>query len=193
MFWSDRRSRYPTLRRALNGDVRAFAVGRGRPIGPSSTEAVFEAVRLALVSDAFLALVFYRARCRLLSARIPIMPHLLHRCSILLAQVSIGDPVIVQPGLNLPHGQVVIDGITEIGANVLIRPWVTIGLTEGSYLGPTIEHGVSIGTGAKVLGAITIGSRAKIGANAVVLNSVAPGVTAVGVPARVVSSRDDAR
>jgi serine O-acetyltransferase len=65
-------------------------------------------------------------------------------------------------------------------------PWVTIGPSGGDSRGPVIERGVRIGTGAKVLGRITVHRDAKIGANAVVLEDVPVGATVAGVPARVV-------
>ena len=58
------------------------------------------------------------------------------------------DPVVVQPGIYIVHGQVVIDGQVEIHSGVTIAPWVTIGLRAGDYRGATIERDVSIGTGA---------------------------------------------
>ncbi|MBP7953196.1 MAG: serine acetyltransferase, partial [Enterococcus sp.] len=57
---------------------------------------------------------------------------------------------------------------------------------------PTVEDGVIIGAGAKILGNITIGRGAKIGANAVVLDDIPPYKTAVGVPARVVKEKNNA-
>jgi serine O-acetyltransferase len=101
-----------------------------------------------------------------------------------VAQVSIGDPVIVEPGVYLVHGQVVLDGIVEIGSGVTIAPWVTVGLRAGNLRGPTIERGVQIGTGAKVIGPVRIGAGAQIGANAVVTEDVPASATAVGVPAK---------
>ena len=68
------------------------------------------------------------------------------------AQVSIGDPVVMEPGVYIVHGQVVIDGLVEIRRGAVISPLVTVGLRGGDVGGPTIGPGVSIGTGAKVLG-----------------------------------------
>jgi serine O-acetyltransferase len=107
---------------------------------------------------------------------------------MVLAQISIGDPVVVQPGVYIVHGQVVIDGLVEVGSGAVISPFVTIGLRAGDVQGATIEPGVSIGTGAKVIGPVTVGAGATIGANAVVVGDVAPGATVVGVPAT--STRD---
>ena len=148
-------------------------------------DALVQALRLMCVTDAFLALALYRVQARLHSLGVPVLPHIAHRLAIMTGQVSIGKTVIVHPGVFIGHGQVVIDGFAEIHRGVMIMPWVTIGL-RGSARGPTIERNVQIGTGAKILGRITVGRGARIGANAVVIDDVAPGITAVGVPARPV-------
>ena len=142
--------------------------------------------RLAWSSDAFLAQALYRVKARLQARRVPLLPRLAHRLAMATAQVSIGDPVVVAPGVYLLHGQVVIDGLVEIGEGAVIAPFVTIGLRAGDVGGATIEPGVSIGTGAKVIGPVRIGAGATIGANAVVVGDVPPGATVVGAPARPV-------
>ena len=99
----------------------------------------------------------------------PVLPRLAHRLAMAFAQVSIGDPVVVHPGVYLLHGQVVVDGLVEIHVGRRrSRPFVTIGLRAGDLRGATIERDVSIGTGAKVIGAVRIGEGATVGANAVV-------------------------
>ena len=117
------------------------------------------------------------------------MPAILGRLAIVLCQVSIGDPVVIEPGVYLMHGQVVIDGFTQIGRGTTIAPFVTIGLVAGELRGPTIGRRVSVGTGSKILGPVIVGDNAKIGANAVVLCDVAPDSTVVGAPARDVRER----
>ena len=96
----------------------------------------------------------------------------------------------IGPGLLMNHGNVIIDGATKIGPRCSIAPFVTIGLNTGgpdpSLVGPTIGQFVFIGTGAKILGPITIGDGARIGANAVVMTDVPASSTAVGVPARII-------
>jgi serine O-acetyltransferase len=92
--------------------------------------------------------------------------------------------VVVHPGVYIVHGQVVIDGIAEIKGGTVIAPFVTVGLRPGDFRGPTIERGVSIGTGAKVLGNVRVGSGAQIAANAVVVDDVPAGATVFGAPAR---------
>ena len=69
-----------------------------------------------------------------------------------------------------------------------IMQQVTIGQLAGTGA-PTLRKGCYIGTGAKILGEITIGEHARVGANAVVLQDVPPGHTAVGVPARIVEKK----
>ena len=152
----------------------------------SSLDALAQIARLAWVSDAFLAQILYRAKARLQAMGVPILPRLAHRLAIATAQVSIGDPVIVHPGVYIVHGQVVIDGIVEVGPRTVIAPFVTVGLRAAQLRGPTIGGDVQIGTGAKLIGPVKVGAGAAIGANAVVVDDVAPGVTVAGAPARPV-------
>lgn len=97
--------------------------------------------------------------------------------------------------LFIDHGMGVVIGETaEIGDNVTIYHGVTLGGTGGdpnAKRHPTVEDNVMIGAGAKILGPVTIGRNAKIGANAVVLDNIPPYATAVGVPARVVRINRD--
>jgi serine O-acetyltransferase len=186
-FWRALRARHPRLREALVADARITARLRGeRHEFRSRADAAAQMARLAWSSDAFLAQALYRVKARLQARRVPLLPRLAHRLAMASAQVSIGDPVVVAPGVYLLHGQVVIDGLVEIGAGAVIGPFVTIGLRAGHVAGATIEPGVSIGTGAKVIGPVRIGAGATIGANAVVVGDVAPGATVVGAPARPV-------
>jgi serine O-acetyltransferase len=89
----------------------------------------------------------------------------------------------------IDHGFVVIGETAEIGDNVTIYQQVTLGGTNPTdgvpgKRHPTICDGVIIGSGAQVLGPITVGTRARIGANSVVNKDVPPGATMVGIPAR---------
>lgn len=184
------RSRHPRLREALVADARVTAAHRGeRDQFRSPADAALQALRLIWVSDAFLGLVLYRLKARLQALGVPILPRLAHRLAIATAQVCIGDPVVVEPGIYVPHGQVVIDGITEVRSGAVISPFVTIGLRAGDLAGPTIESGVNIGTGAKIVGPVRVGAGSRIGANAVVVDDVAPQSTVAGVPAVAIHSR----
>jgi serine O-acetyltransferase len=102
----------------------------------------------------------------------------------------------IHPGATLgrrvfiDHGMGVVIGETaEIGDDCTIYQGVTLGgtsLARGAKRHPTLERGVIVGAGAKVLGGFTVGAEAKIGSNAVVVKPVPAGGTAVGNPARVV-------
>ena len=87
-------------------------------------------------------------------------------------------------GLLIPHPNgIVIHPDAEIGPNCLLFQQVTVGDAGGV---PRIAGHVDVGAGARLIGPITIGEHAKIGANAVVTSDIPAGATAVGVPARVI-------
>lgn len=144
-------------------------------------------------AESWLATWLFRAKVRLRSAGVPLLPGLCDLASRALFGVSIGNRVEIGAGLMMTHGNVVIDGRTKLGANCQINPWVTIGLSNSKKLGfsvdgPTIGDHVHIGTGAKVLGPVNIGDHVRIGANAVVVHDVPSNVTVVGAPARIVGA-----
>jgi serine O-acetyltransferase len=183
--WRAIRARFPGLREALVADARVTARYRGeRHEFHGRIDTAGQMLRLALVSDAYLGQALYRTKAALQARGVPLLPRIAHRLAIVVAQISIGDPVIVAPGVYLIHGQVVADGLVEIGPDTTIAPFVTIGLRAGDVRGATIGAGVSIGTGAKLIGPVRIGDGAQIGANAVVVSDVAPGSTVAGAPAR---------
>jgi serine O-acetyltransferase len=180
----DVRARHPRLREALVADAKVTAAFRGeRHEFRGTADTLCTILRLAWSSDAFLAQSLYRAKARLQSLGVPLLPRLCHRLAMVLGQVQIGDPVVIEPGLYLLHGQVVIDGFTEIGPGAAIAPFVTIGLRSGDIRGPRIGAHVQVGTGAKIIGRISVGDGATVGANAVVIADVPPGEVATGVPA----------
>lgn len=182
---SDIRARHPRLREALVADAQISLLHRGeRHEFRSSADAAIQILRLFWTSDAFLAQALYRVKAVLQRRGVPLLPRLAHRLAMATGQVSIGDPVVIHPGIHLLHGQVVIDGVVEIHPGAVIGPFVTIGLRSGDIVGPTIEQDVAIGTGAKVLGRVNVGAGVSIGANAVVVDDVPAGSTVVGVPAR---------
>jgi serine O-acetyltransferase len=98
--------------------------------------------------------------------------------------------------LFIDHGMGVVIGETaEIGDDVTLYQGVTLGgtsLHQGKRH-PTLEDGVIVGSGAQVLGSFTVGAQARIGANAVVLSEVPPGVSVVGIPAKPVAPRTPVR
>lgn len=180
----------PALRVALSADIDQSLRYRGEHdrIG-GRWYRWRELIRLCLVTDAFLAQCLYRIRTSLAVRGVPVLPLLLHRASMMLAQVCIGDPVVIGPGLYIAHGQVVVDGFVRIGSSTVLFPWITIGLRAGNWNGPTLGDRVTVGTGARVIGPVAIGNGATIGANAVVVTDVPSGTTVVGAPAEPVRHR----
>ncbi|WP_116826943.1 serine O-acetyltransferase [Pseudomonas syringae] len=94
----------------------------------------------------------------------------------------------------IDHGMGIVIGETaDIGNDVTLYQGVTLGGTSwnAGKRHPTLEDGVVVGAGAKVLGPFTVGAGAKIGSNAVVTKAVPAGATAVGIPGRIIVKSDD--
>ncbi len=140
------------------------------------------------------ALFFYRISNAMYRKGLRFLPRLISAIGQFLTTVDIHPGATIGQGVFIDHATgVVIGETTEIGNNVLIYQQVTLGgvsLSKGKRH-PTIEDGVTIGAGAKVLGNITIGKDAKIGANSVVIKDVPPECTAVGVPAHMTKRIDN--
>jgi serine O-acetyltransferase len=94
----------------------------------------------------------------------------------------------IGPGLFISHGQSTVLSAERIGSNLQVHQGVTVGWDYRGDRRPIIGDDVFIGAGAKILGAVTVGDGARIGANAVVVCDVPAGSTAVGIPARVVGA-----
>ena len=133
------------------------------------------------------ALIAYRITHFLYLKNRFFLARLISQLSRFLTGIEIHPGAKIGKGLFIDHGMGVVIGETaEVGDNVTLYHGVTLGGT-GKDTGkrhPTIEDGVLIGTGAKVLGPITVGKGAKIGANAVVVKNVPAKATAVGSPAK---------
>ena len=135
------------------------------------------------------ALSFYRVGHWCLRHRLPIVPRLFQAMGLVLCNASI------QPSAEIGAGTVVafrglgviIQGYARIGSYVMIGPHVLIG-SRDPYKGgiPVIGDDVYIGAGAKILGHLTVGDGAVIGANAVVLDDIPPHCAAAGIPAHIV-------
>ena len=149
-----------------------------------------ETVAAVLLSNELHVVLIYRFQAWCRQSGLPFIPGFCRKLTMLFAGVSIGDRVTIGPGLLMNHGHVIVDGVVTIGANCSLAPFVTLGLNTGgpdvSFEGPKLGHFVFVGTGAKILGAVSIGDNARIGANAVVMSDVPSNCTAVGVPARVI-------
>jgi serine O-acetyltransferase len=108
--------------------------------------------------------------------------------------IEIHPGALIGRRLFIDHGMGVVIGETAIvGDDVTLYHGVTlggVGGSRGSKRHPTLGNGVEIGAGAKILGPVSIGSAARIGANSVVLTDIPAGATAVGSPARIVDKKE---
>ncbi len=131
------------------------------------------------------ALLAHRVAHTLHAARVPVLPRAIATASRAVTGIELHPAAEIADGLFIDHGTGVVVGETaDIGANVTLYQGVTLGGT-GFATGkrhPTVEDNVTIGSGAKLLGPITIGHGAKIGANSVVITDVPPNATVVGNP-----------
>jgi serine O-acetyltransferase len=131
------------------------------------------------------ALLAYRAAHALAEEGVPLLPRSLSMLTRALTGIEIHPAARIGQGLFIDHGAGVVIGETaEIGDDVTLYQGVTLGGT-GFATGkrhPTVQDNVTIGSGAKLLGPITIGHGAKIGANSVVITDVPPNSTVVGNP-----------
>jgi serine O-acetyltransferase len=131
------------------------------------------------------ALLSYRVAHALQEAGVPLVPRMLSMLTRAFTGIEIHPSSRIGTGLFIDHGAGVVIGETaDIGDNVTLYQGVTLGGT-GFATGkrhPTVQDNVTIGSGAKLLGPITIGHGAKIGANSVVITDVPPNSTVVGNP-----------
>jgi serine O-acetyltransferase len=162
-------------------------VFRGDPAAKSAVEIFF-------CYPGFHAILWHRVAHKLYTAGFPLLARIVSQFNRLLTGIEIHPGATIGQRCFIDHGMgVVIGETTEIGDDVLLYQGVTLGGTgkEKGKRHPTIGHNVVIGTGAKILGNITIGSHTKIGAGSVVVHSVPDNSTVVGVPGRVVRLRVD--
>ena len=131
------------------------------------------------------ALLAHRLAHALHEARVPLLPRLVAAVSRAITGIEIHPAAQIGRGLFIDHGMGVVIGETaELGDDVTLYQGVTLGGT-GFATGkrhPTIQDNVTIGSGAKLLGPITVGHGSKIGANSVVIHDVPANSTVVGNP-----------
>lgn len=135
------------------------------------------------------AVFWHRIAHRLFRAELFFLARFVNHTSRWLTGIDIHPGAKIGRNFFIDHGFVVIGETAEIGDDVTIYQCVTLGGTspDNGMAGkrhPTIQNGVIIGSGAQVLGPITVSPRARIGANAVVTKDVPEGAVMVGIPAK---------
>jgi serine O-acetyltransferase len=143
------------------------------------------------------ALLVHRVAKRLWTAGLHVPARFVSHLGRFLTGIEIHPGATVGRRVFIDHGMGVVIGETaEIGDDCTIYQGVTLGgtsLVRGSKRHPTLEAGVVVGAGAKVLGGFTVGAGARVGSNSVVVKTVPPGATAVGIPARIIGDDVEAR
>ena len=146
-------------------------------------------LEIILCYPGFQALVLHRISHQLWKYKLPLLPRVLSQLTRNITGIEIHPGAKIGKGVFIDHGMGVVIGETsEIGDRCLLYQGVTLGGT-GKDCGkrhPTLEENVVVGAGAKVLGAIQIGSNTRIGAGSVVVKNVEKNSTVVGIPGRVV-------
>jgi len=142
-----------------------------------------------LLYPGVLALGLHRVAHWLFDAKLFFLARFVNHFSRLLTAIDIHPGAKIGKNFFIDHGFTVIGETADIGDNVTIYQCVTLGGTNptngvGGKRHPTIEDNVIIGSGAQIIGPITVGERARVGANAVVTEDVAAGATMVGLKAR---------
>ena len=173
----------------LRSDIERYYSLRGHT-GVVSSSMLFVACfnpRMAPVVLLRLAEFFYTYRLGLFSKAFSVL-------NVLIFGIEVSPRVRIGGGLFLPHTVGTVIGAASIGDNCTIMQGVTLGTSEPDMgftatARPVIGNNVLIGSGAKVIGGITVGDHVKIGANAVVLRDVPAYALAVGVPATVINRK----
>ncbi|GGD90892.1 serine acetyltransferase [Tsuneonella deserti] len=142
-----------------------------------------------LLYPGVLAVGLHRVAHWLYEAKLYFLARLVNHFSRFLTAIDIHPGAVIGKNLFIDHGFTVIGETAEIGDNVTIYQCVTLGGTNptngvGGKRHPTVRDNVIIGSGAQVIGPITLGARARIGANAVVTDEVPEGATMIGLKAR---------
>ena len=135
------------------------------------------------------ALALHRVAHWLYGGKLYLLARMVNHFSRFLTAIDIHPGAVIGKRFFIDHGFTVVGETAEIGDDVTIYQCVTLGGTsphEGiaGKRHPTLRDGVVVGSGAQILGPITVGDGARVGANAVVTKDVAPGATVIGIPAK---------
>jgi serine O-acetyltransferase len=147
-------------------------------------------LEVILCYPGFHAVLVHRLAHRLWRGNLKLLARWLSHLGRFLTGIEIHPGATIGRRFFIDHGMGVVIGETsEIGDNVILYQGVTLGGTSHSKgkRHPTIEDGVVIGAGAKVLGPFTVGAGSMVGAGSVVIHEVPPNSTVVGVPGRATS------
>ncbi|MBA4110152.1 MAG: serine acetyltransferase [Leptothrix sp. (in: Bacteria)] len=140
----------------------------------------------AALADGTLANVLFRSQEALSEAGLSPLALIPHHLNKLLTGCVIGVRARFGPGFVLVHPiGVVINSSVRGGNQIILESGVVIGDNRGKS--PVLANDIFVGSGAKIIGGVSIGDGVRIGANAVVLKDVPSGSTAVGIPARVLA------
>ena len=170
-----------TLFQLIRTDIRQKALWCYEDAGP-------KAILKTLLTDGTAAMLLFRLMEASQKARLAPLGMIFNKLNAVLSSCIIGRGARFGPGFVLIHAQgVVINGNVRGGSNIYIEHQVTIGAERRQS--PVLGNDIFIGAGAKVVGAVTIGDGARVGANAVVVHDVAPRTTVVGIPARPVARK----
>ncbi len=146
-----------------------------------------------LRTDAWIILMLFRLRMRVLRWRIPVVNRVLRLMQMVFGGVELGNEITLGEGVYFIHSLgTVIGGDARVGHRVRFLGNNTVGAARDDGY-PVIGDDVEVGCGARILGPVRIGNGAIIGANAVVLTDIPPGAVAVGMPARILPARVSAR
>ncbi|MBQ3310469.1 serine O-acetyltransferase [bacterium] len=138
------------------------------------------------------ALLIHRLSHKLYKWNVPFIPRFISFIMRILTGIEIHPGAEIGERFFIDHGEgVVIGETTVIGNDVLIYQQVTLGGTgkDKGKRHPTLEDGVIVGAGAKILGNITIGKHVRVGAGSVVVDNVPEYSTVVGIPGRIVKQK----
>ncbi len=152
-------------------------------------------IEVILCYSGYHAILFYRFANLAWRRKFYLIGRLISNLGRFITGIEIHPGAEIGQRFFIDHGMGVVVGETsEVGDDVTLYQGVTLGGTslERGKRHPTIGDGVIIGSGAQVLGPLNVGSGARIGANAVVLQDVPQGATMVGIPAKIVMGRDKA-